>query len=184
MTNSFGGYKYRSCEKILEALKPICAELDCAILLKDEMTECAGSAYVKATAYLVDVTGEIIEQATAYAREEFGKKGMDASQMTGCSSSYARKYALNGLLAIDDTKDADTDEYRKQTQNAANTQRVTEKKPLTEREKEELDDIYAQADFAQSKETLKQLYKRVECSNIAPYVADKCREIKAQKGWA
>lgn len=105
--NNFGKYKYRSCEGILEALKPIMAENKLTVILSDSVKEIGGRVYVEATATAVDVeTGESTS-VTAYAREEESKKGMDGSQVTGASSSYARKYALNGLFAIDDNKDSD-----------------------------------------------------------------------------
>lgn len=111
--NSFGGYKYRSAEDILEAVKPLLAKHGAELTLSDDIVEVGDRIYVKATATLTD--GK--EQATvhAFAREPEEKRGMDASQITGTASSYARKYALNGLFLIDDTKDADTDEFRKQT---------------------------------------------------------------------
>lgn len=113
--NSFGKYKYRSCEDILESVKPLLKENKCILTLNDELEYIGERYYIKATATITDVeTGEAISNV-AYAREEETKKGMDGSQITGTSSSYARKYALNGLFAIDDTKDADTDEYTKQT---------------------------------------------------------------------
>lgn len=112
--NTFGGYNYRSCEDILEAAKPICHELGCLINICDEIVEVGGRIYVKATASIFNADGQCFS-ATAYAREEETKKGMDAAQITGSASSYARKYALNGLLAIDDTKDADTNEYQIKT---------------------------------------------------------------------
>ena len=108
-TNTFGGYKYRSCEDILEAVKPLLESTRSALTLSDEIVEVGGRVYVKATATLRE-TGLADAPAlsvTAYAREELEKKGMDASQITGAASSYARKYALNGLFCIDDTKDAD-----------------------------------------------------------------------------
>lgn len=108
--NTFGGYNYRSCEDILEAVKPLCHDLNCWINICDEIVEVGGRIYVKATAMICNSEGQTAT-ATAFAREEEVKKGMDAAQITGSASSYARKYALNGLLAIDDTKDADTDEY-------------------------------------------------------------------------
>ena len=102
--NTFGNYNYRSCEDILEEVKPL---LDGAILtLSDEMVEVGGRVYVKATALFID--GDYEKATTAFAREPEDRKGMDASQITGTASSYARKYALNGLFLIDDTKDADT----------------------------------------------------------------------------
>jgi hypothetical protein len=103
--NKFGQYNYRSCEDILEALKPLTTELGATITISDEMVEVGGRIYVKATATLR--CGEESVSTTAYAREAEAKKGMDESQITGATSSYARKYALNGLFAIDDNKDAD-----------------------------------------------------------------------------
>ena len=105
--NSFGKYKYRSCEDIMEAVKPILAKVNAVILLNDEIVEVSGRFYVKATARLLDCEGGEFVEANALAREDESKKGMDGAQVTGATSSYARKYALNGLLAIDDTKDAD-----------------------------------------------------------------------------
>lgn len=112
--NSFGKYKYRSCEDILEAVKPLNAKHGVVLTVSDEVVEIGNRFYVKATATFVDIeSGEKIIN-TALAREEDAKKGMDGSQITGTASSYARKYCLNGLYCIDDTKDADTDEYRHQ----------------------------------------------------------------------
>jgi hypothetical protein len=106
--NSFGKYSYRNCEDILEALKPILKEVGATIIISDEVVSVNERYYVKATVKFIDTeTGEVVE-ASANAREEDNKKGMDSSQLTGSTSSYARKYALNGLFAIDDTKDADT----------------------------------------------------------------------------
>lgn len=107
--NSFGKYSYRNCEDILEALKPLLLEQKCIVTLSDEVVQIGSRYYVKATATLTDAEGEAASISnTAYAREEDTKKGMDGSQITGASSSYARKYALNGLFGIDDTKDSDT----------------------------------------------------------------------------
>lgn len=110
--NSFGGYHYRSCEDIVEALKPILAEYGAAIILSDEIVAVGERVYVKATATLK--TKDTEYSTTAYAREPAAKKGMDESQITGAASSYARKYALNGLFGIDDTKDADTMDNREE----------------------------------------------------------------------
>ena len=105
--NNFGKYAYRNCEDILEALKPILKEHKSTIYISDEIVTVLERFYVKATVTFIDAeTGEKIIN-TAYAREEEDKKGMDGSQVTGSSSSYARKYALNGMFAIDDTKDSD-----------------------------------------------------------------------------
>lgn len=114
--NSFGKYNYRSCEDILTAFKPIGKKYKVVLLLNDDAEQVGESIFIKATAKLVDVEDkhESIE-TTAYAMHSKEKKGMDDSQMSGTASSYARKYALNALFAIDDTKDADTDEYAKQT---------------------------------------------------------------------
>lgn len=119
--NKFGGYKYRSCEDILEAVKPICKKNETTLVISDTLENIGDRYYIKATATLYnnepDKNGAIQKiENTAYAREEESKKGMDGSQITGTASSYARKYALNGLFNIDDTKDADTDEFTKQTQ--------------------------------------------------------------------
>ena len=103
--NKFGGYKYRSAEDILESVKPLLSEHGLILTLSDEMVMVGDRVYVKATARLTDGQSEV--QTTAFAREEESKKGMDGSQVTGASSSYARKYALNGLFCIDDTKDSD-----------------------------------------------------------------------------
>ena len=103
--NKFGGYRYRSCEDILEAVKPLLAENGLALTISDEIVLVGERYYVKATATITD--GENSVSVTAYAREEETKKGMDAAQITGSASSYARKYSLNGLLAVDDTKDPD-----------------------------------------------------------------------------
>lgn len=106
--NKFGNYAYRNCEDILEALKPLLNEVKAIVNISDEIVLVGERYYVKATVKFIDAeTGEIVE-ASAMAREEESKKGMDASQLTGSTSSYARKYALNGLFAIDDTKDSDT----------------------------------------------------------------------------
>lgn len=113
-TNNFGKYNYRSCEDILEAVKPLLSEHGLVLTVGDEMVQIGDRFYIKATASLIDVEGDGIIKNVAFAREPAEKKGMDASQVTGATSSYARKYALNGLLCIDDTKDADTPEYGQQ----------------------------------------------------------------------
>ena len=112
--NSFGKYKYRSAEDIIEAVKPILYKYETALLISDEIVQVADRVYVKATAMLIDETNEEIPvKVHGWAREEDVKKGMDAAQITGSASSYARKYALNGLFAIDDTKDSDaTNEHK------------------------------------------------------------------------
>lgn len=121
LKNSFGNYYYRNAESILEALKPLEVKYKVITVLSDEIVEIGGRVYVKAIASLIDAENdnETIT-VTAYAREAETKKGMDDAQVTGATSSYARKYALNGLFLLDDTKDADTDEYAAQN-NAVET---------------------------------------------------------------
>lgn len=123
--NSFGKYSYRSCEDVLEALKPILSEVGATIFIKDEVEHVEGRFYIKAIVTFIDVeTGESIS-TQALAREEESKKGQDASQTTGSTSSYARKYALNGMFAIDDTKDADATNTHGKSETKAN--KLTEK---------------------------------------------------------
>lgn len=105
--NRFGGYKYRKAEDILEAVKPLLAKQKCTLIISDDIVMIGNRIYVKATATIKNEKGEC-ETTTGWAREEETKKGMDGSQITGASSSYARKYALNGLFAIDDNADSDT----------------------------------------------------------------------------
>ena len=117
--NSFGKYDYRSAEDIIEAVKPLLKENGLFLNMSDEVVLVGDRYYIKATVKVVDVvTGESV-QTSALARESAQKKGMDESQVTGTASSYARKYALNGLFAIDDNRDADTNEYARQTSQSA-----------------------------------------------------------------
>ena len=106
-TNKFGGYKYRSCEDILTALKPLLAEWSCCLIISDEIIEKGSKLFVEATATLYDNDSSDVLLSKGEAEHADTKKGMDDAQITGSASSYARKYALNGLFAIDDTKDAD-----------------------------------------------------------------------------
>ena len=116
--NKFGNYDYRSCEDILSALKPILQTHKCTVTVNEDLICIGNRHYIKATAALVDCgSGESVSNQS-FAREEESKKGMDSSQITGTASSYARKYALNGLLLLDDVKDADTNENQQQSQNA------------------------------------------------------------------
>lgn len=121
--NKFGGYNFRSCEDILEAVKPLLKENKLALQISDEIVPLGDRYYVRATATLIDTEDKddnAMIKNVGYAREEENKKGMDASQVTGATSSYARKYALNGLFCIDDTKDPDTNEYQNQQRNYQN----------------------------------------------------------------
>lgn len=112
--NSFGKYNYRSCEDILEGVKPHLQETKTCLVISDEIVTIGEHNYIKATATLYSADGGAVANS-AFAKEPLEKKGMDPSQITGATSSYARKYALNGLFCIDDTKDADTDEYATKT---------------------------------------------------------------------
>lgn len=117
--NSFGKYNYRSCEDILQAARPLCNENGLVLTVSDEIVNIGDRFYIKATSRVTDIaTGESFENV-AYAREADSKKGMDESQLTGSCSSYARKYSLCGLFAIDDNKDADTEEYTQKTRQKA-----------------------------------------------------------------
>ena len=135
--NTFSNYNYRNCEDILEAVKPLLVEVKATLTISDELVMVGERYYVKATATLIDVESneqycnKIIHNA-AFAREEETKKGMDSSQITGASSSYARKYALNGLFAIDDTKDSD---FSNNGSNASTTSTSKTKYSLKERGK-------------------------------------------------
>lgn len=117
--NKFGNYDYRSCEDILQAVKPLLAANGLVLILNDEIIERAGRFYVESTATIYEMETLETLRATAYARESESKSGMDAAQITGAASSYARKYALNALFNIDDTKDADTDEFTQESQEKA-----------------------------------------------------------------
>lgn len=128
--NTFGGYNYRSCEDILEAVKPLLSDHDCNLTLSDEVVVIGNANYIKATATIYNAEGQSVS-VQGWAREEFSKKGMDAPQMTGTASSYARKYALNGLFCIDDTKDADTNEYRTENDARAKQAQQQKRNPLT-----------------------------------------------------
>lgn len=129
--NSFGKYNYRSCEDILEAVKPLLAKNKASVFIQDSILEMAGRVYVEANAYFIDTEKPEVPMITvsAYAREPLEKKGMDEPQITGTASSYARKYALNGLFLIDDVKDPDSDEYRNETENKSKS---TKKKDETD----------------------------------------------------
>lgn len=117
--NNFGGYSYRSLENILESVKPLLAEAGLSIILSDDIVEVGGKAYVKATAIVSD--GKESISNTAFAREDENRKGMSDPQITGACSSYARKYAVQGIFAIDDSKDPDTESYQR---------RQSEEKPI------------------------------------------------------
>lgn len=114
--NNFGKYSYRSCEDILEVVKPLCQKQGLLLSLTDEIVEIGGRNYIKSIARVIEMETGKDFFTVAFAREDETKKGMDGSQISGCASSYARKYALNGLFCIDDTKDADTRDNRSEVQ--------------------------------------------------------------------
>lgn len=141
--NRFGGYAYRSVEDILTAVKPLLVKEKADLTLTDELVLIGDRYYVKATATYEDKDGKQV--VTGYAREAENKKGMDASQITGTASSYARKYALNGLFLIDDTKDADSEEYHRRTSPATKKQttqqQVTKEQQVISAKKRQYDMI-------------------------------------------
>jgi essential recombination function protein len=167
--NSFGKYKYRSCEDILEALKPVLDKLKLTLFIKDDVIEVNTRNYVKATIILVNTEkpDEIIE-TSALAREEETKKGMDGSQITGASSSYARKYALNGMFMIDDTKDSDS----------TNTHGKDEAKKTTETEfKKAIDMINALANTEEKSEKVFDMIEKFNKNSLMDCTIEELRKI-------
>lgn len=123
--NEFGNYNYRSAEDILEAVKPLCKKYKCQLTISDQIVQIGDRYYVCATALIENESGEK-HYVEAWARETESKKGSDPAQITGATSSYARKYALNGLFLIDDTKDADTNERHRESENRAKKDNFSE----------------------------------------------------------
>lgn len=162
--NSFGNFNYRSAEDILEAVKPLNAEQGLLLTITDEIKEVGGRIYVVATATVSDGTDEL--KVSAFAREPENKKGMDESQITGATSSYARKYALNGLYAIDDNKDADTDEHKQQQENTPMKQQAQKQQPTKEPTEKELHEIVEK--YVRNIEAL-----GVERAQVVDYVCNK-----------
>jgi hypothetical protein len=163
--NSFGGYAYRSCEGILEAVKPLLNENELTLVLTDTVENIGNFNYIKATATLISSQGDVLKEVSAYAREEESKKGMDASQITGAASSYARKYALNGLFLIDDTKDAD----------ATNTHDKAESKSSPKKERSE----FSKEATAFKKETNAAIKKAIETGEeVQPKEAPSVKELE------
>lgn len=160
--NSFGKYKYRSCEDILGAVKPLLNQHGCTLTISDDVVMVGARIYIKATATITNSAGEK-EVTTAFAREEEQKKGMDSSQVTGAASSYARKYALNGLFAIDDTKDADTLNTSPQyTQQGQAPFPPAQPQPQGEQyDPKEVFEVYAKPEIeqARTKEDLARIYR-------------------------
>lgn len=146
--NSFGKYSYRSCEDILEAVKPLLKETKCTLVIYDDLAMMGDWHYIKSVAVLTNSEGKTA-MGVGFAREDPAKSGMSMSQISGSSSSYARKYALNGLFLIDDTKDADTDEYQKES--AAKAKKAVLKATP-------LEQAIAECNAATSKEALLQVW--------------------------
>lgn len=174
LRNNFGNYNYRSAETILEAVKPVLKEFGCFIKISDEIINLGDRYYVKSTATIGDGVGEV--QTTAFAREEESKKGMDGAQVTGACSSYARKYALNGLLAIDDTKDADdTNTHGKETPTPKTVappapKPITPAAPLDERKSKALASFKA-VDFSKVLAILIKEYKLTKYTKLEDFIA-------------
>lgn len=168
--NTFGGYNYRSAEDILEAVKPLCKKYGVTVTLSDDIEVVDGWHYVKATATLTSTDGKETTSAHAYAREAETKKGMDDSQITGTASSYARKYAMNGLFAIDDTKDADTDEYRASTANRNASTSRRKASTITKEQMAELEDLIEQT--STDVEAFKTYYNISALSEMQDYKYD------------
>lgn len=167
--NSFGKYKYRSCEDILEALKPVLDKFKLTLFIKDDVIEVNTRNYVKATITLVNIEkpDEIIE-TSALAREEETKKGMDGSQITGASSSYARKYALNGMFMIDDTKDSDS----------TNTHGKEEAKKTTETEfKKAIDMINALANTEEKSEKVFDMIEKFNKNSLLDCTIEELKKV-------
>ena len=165
--NSFGKYKYRSCEDILEALKPVLDKFKLTLFIKDDVIEVNGRNYVKAVITLVNIEkpDEIIE-TSALAREEETKKRMDGSQITGASSSYARKYALNGMFMIDDTKDSDS----------TNTH-GKEEKTEAERKKEAIEAINKLADTEEKTEKVFDMIAKFNKNSLLDCTPEELKKV-------
>ena len=150
--NSFGKYKYRSCEDILESVKPLLSAHDCALVITDDIMMIGDRIYVKATAKLISGSEQV--ESSAFAREESEKKGMDSSQVTGAASSYARKYALNGLFCIDDTKDSDA------TNTHGQQPKEEPKKEEPKNTQPKMQPVYDEISNAQTIDQLKAIHKK------------------------
>ena len=153
------GYMYRSAEDILNAVKPLLNTLHLTLTLSDDIMEVGNQVYVQATATLFDLEDNSVQTTTAFAREDFAAKGMSASQTTGAASSYARKYALNGMFLLDDVKDADTDEYLSTINNTPQPQQTVQE-PLTREQK--ISKICAEVLMCNSTDELSTLWKKLK----------------------
>ena len=169
--NNFGNYNFRNCEDILEALKPLLLREKIIIQLSDELVQTGDRFYIKATATLIDVESGEKHSTTTFAREELSKKGMDGSQITGASSSYARKYALNGLLAIDDTKDSDT------TNTHNNNDSKNQKKQASTEEKRKNGENYIAKNTQKYQEMIDGFFETHNAKNITELSNDNVSEL-------
>ena len=182
--NAFGNYNYRSCEDIMEAVKPLLAERNCSLVISDEITQVADRIYVKATATLHTSTGEVFSNS-AFAREPQTKKGMDDSQITGATSSYARKYALNGLFCIDDTKDADaTNTQGKDEEKKTTSKTTTKTAPSTPAQPITLETVKGWISQAKSESDLLKCYnacpKELQ-EQAKPFLTERKNQLNAPK---
>lgn len=179
--NSFGKYYYRSCEDILEALKPLLTKYNATMYITDEVVEVGGRVYVKATTTISD--GKESISVSAYAREPETRKGMDDAQVTGATSSYARKYCLNGLFAIDDSKDADTEENkteceeRSKSESGSNTPKVQRPNYSAE----QLEKMKKWSDGTFTEEELAEFRKRCLGADYADAIEDINGEYEKRK---
>ena len=177
--NDFGKYRYRSAEDILEAVKPILQKYCCQLTISDDVIAVGNRIYVKATATLTDTEGNT-EVVTALAREADSKKGMDESQITGTASSYARKYALNGLFLIDDTKDADTNEYRQQGRRETVSREYLQKHGKEKISSAEVDSL--QAALKESGRTMEQALEACKVTDPLKITFTQYAALMAQMG--
>ena len=174
--NSFGKYKYRSCEDILKAVKPLLEKTNTTLTLTDTLEQIGERYYVKAEAQLNDEDLQTIARTVGYAREEEDKKGMDGSQITGSSSSYARKYALCGLFAIDDGIDSDTTNTHEDKPKRATTSKA---KTTTGNERIDFKEVNEKIDSATSVEEIRQIYASVP-KPLQQYFKDRCKKAVAK----
>lgn len=160
--NSFGNYNYRSCEDIIEAVKPILAEKELLLTISDELVEVGERNYIKAVVTVSDGDDKIT--VTGFAREAVNKKGMDEMQLTGATSSYARKYALNGMFAIDDTKDADSDSFQKRKSKNNNSSNSSSKNKMPT--KKQLADLKDWLENENGKSAIVEYLKKRKINNL------------------
>lgn len=176
--NSFGNYYYRSCEDILEAVKPLLKKEGLLMTITDEIVEVGGRNYVKATVKLSDGTKELTY--SAYAREEETKKGMDGSQITGASSSYARKYALNGLFLIDDTKDSDATNKGETPKSPTPRQPYSAKTLATEKQRKLIYLLYKEKNGVEMPEEEKEKIRKLTSKQASDLITKWKLQIEAQ----